>query len=261
MQELKTIQTALKQLNASKNATTFFLTSYKTGRASIGEIAKTAKMDRSSAYSAYEQLKALNLMNEDLKSKHKQVWTKEPKAVIARLRTEIRRMRRQVEEIEESMPSLLAEYASSNDRPILQVFTGKEGLLQIQEDILSNSNFQLLLLSNLTEESKVFTKNQHNNFIARRKKQNITLRLITTDSEKAKAFQKTDKQNNRETKIITGNPPFKNETYIYKDKIAMISFNEKTGIIGFIIQSNDFTEAQKWMFRQIWNTITNSQKT
>ena len=260
MVELTTIKIALENLHASPNAITFFLTSYKLGRSSIGQIARVTKMDRSSAYFAYQQLQELGLMDEESKGNRKVVWTREPKAVIARLRIEIRRMRRQVEAIEESMPELLAQYGSRNDRPVLQVFTGIEGLHQIMEDILSSSDFELLLMSNFEEEDRVFSRKDHDAFIKRRIVQNISLRLIVTDSSEARNIQKADKANKRVTRIVRGKAPFENETYIYGDKITMLSFNEKTGIIGFIVQSKEFANAQRWMFEQIWQQLKKIHK-
>ncbi|PIR47742.1 hypothetical protein COV06_01985 [Candidatus Uhrbacteria bacterium CG10_big_fil_rev_8_21_14_0_10_50_16] len=261
MSELNTIKTALQHLHASPNAISFFLTSYKLSRSSVGLIAKTAKMDRSSAYIAYEQLKELGLMEEETVGRRKVVWTREPKAVIARLRTEIRRMRRQVESIEEAMPELLAQYGSRNDRPVLQVFTGNDGLHQIKNDILSGSGFELLLMSNFREEAEVFSREEHDSFIQQRLSQNITLRLIATDSLEARKIQSSDAKNHRETLVIEGDAPFNNETYIYGNKVAMLSFNEQTGVIGFIIQSKEFADAQRWMFEQIWKQLNTSNKT
>ena len=255
MAELTSIKSSLENLRVSANAITFFLASYKLGRSSVGQVAKVTKMDRSSAYVAYQQLQELGLMDEEQKGNRKIIWTREPKAIIARLRTEIRRMRRQVDAIEESMPELLAQYGSSNDRPVLQVFIGIEGLHQIMEDILSNSDFELLLMSNFEEENRVFSRQDHDAFIRCRIAKNINLRLIATDSPEARNIQNADKDNKRVTHIVKGNAPFENETYIYGDKIAMLSFNEKTGIIGFIVRSKEFANAQRWMFEQIWYQV------
>lgn len=255
MVELTSIKSSLEELRVSPNAVTFFLASYRLGRSSVGQVAKVTKMDRSSAYAAYQQLQGLGLMDEEEKGSRKIIWTREPKAIIARLRTEIRRMRRQVEAIEESMPELLAQYGSRNDRPVLQTFTGVEGLHQIMEDILSSSDFELLLMSNFEEEDRVFSRKDHDAFVMRRVTQDIVLRLIAADSPEARNIQKADKASKRETRIIKGKAPFENETYIYGDKIAMLSFNEKTGIIGFIVRSREFANAQRWMFEQVWQQL------
>jgi len=252
MNELKTIKNSLELLHATPNAIVFFLTNYRIGKASVGQIAKAAKMDRSSAYLAFESLKELGLMEEDLGLSRKLVWPREPKAVIARLRTEIRRLRRQVEIIEEEMPNLMAEYGSRPDSPILQFFSGQDGLRQIAEDILEKTSGELLLCSNFAEEKKVFSSRDHEDFIRRRIEKNISLRLLAADTPEAREIQDNDRLSLRQTKIIVGKIPFLNETYIYGDNIAMLSFNEKSGIVGFIVRSKDFADSERWLFEEAW---------
>ncbi|HBR80571.1 MAG: Transcriptional regulator, TrmB [Candidatus Uhrbacteria bacterium GW2011_GWE2_45_35] len=255
MNELKTIKNALELLRVSPNAISFFLTSYRIGRASVGQVAKASKMDRSSAYLAFESLKDLGLMEEDLGSGPKLVWPREPKAMTARLRTEIRRLRQQVENLEEEMPNLLAEYGSRHDSPVLQFFSGQDGLRNIVEDVLEKTSDELLLYSNFNEEKKVFTARDHEDFIRRRVEKNIKLRLLAADTTEAREIQTTDRASLRQTKIIVGKIPFLNETYIYGDNIAMLSFNEKTGVVGFIVRSKDFADHQRWLFEEIWKKL------
>jgi len=60
MNTLEEIQKALKLLGLNSNAIKFYLASYTKGYASVGKIAGTIKIDRSSAYLALEQLKLLD---------------------------------------------------------------------------------------------------------------------------------------------------------------------------------------------------------
>ncbi len=253
MSEQKIISEALKVLNASPNAIRFFSTSYRAGSSSIGQIAKLSSMDRSSAYIAFDALKGLGLVDEELTGGRKVVVARPPKAVIARLRTEIRKMRRHVDAIEEGMPGLMAEYANKEDKPILQMFSGADGLGKIKDDVLTHAEDEILLMSNLHEEAKAFTNHEHQDFIRRRVESGVSLRLLATDSSEAHAIKLDDKINLRETRIVIGDEPFKNETYIYGDSIAMVSYKENVGIVGFIVRSKEFAEAQRWMFEEIWN--------
>jgi len=240
----------LSSLNASPNAIKFYLASYRIGKSTIGKIALSCNMDRSSAYLAYDQLKFMGLMEEDLKSKRKIIWTRPPNAVLSRLRTEARRMRRHTEKIDAKMPELLAAYGEKDSRPILQLFSGKDGLRQIVDDVLENTDDELLLFSNQAEEKKVFTKKDHEEFIKTRINKQILVRVLASNTPETLELKRTDKSCLRETRIIDEQDPFKSETYIYGDKVAMLSFDKE--IVGFIVRSKDFAEAQRWMFETIW---------
>lgn len=241
---------ALRMMGATENAVRVYMMSYVTGRATIGKLAGLCKMDRSSAYLACDQLKELGVVTSDGSAARKEVWAKPPKAVLARLRTEMRRLRRQHEAIEESLPKLIASYVEHPSKPVLQFFSGKEGLHQIADDVLENAQGEILLFTNQRTEKNVFVDADHKSFIAERLRRGIPIRVLATDNPAARDLKKRDKQSNRETRIVEGEP-FTSETYIYGDKVAMLSFHEE--IVGFIVQSKEFARAQRWMFEEIWN--------
>ena len=253
MTDLKQLHEALKQLSLSQNATQFYLASYKQGPASIGSIALSTNMDRSSAYLAAQQLQAVGLLDEDITAKRKTVHAKPPAAVLARLRTRIRSMKRNAELVEDALPELLAAFNQESPRPVLQFFSGKKGLDQISEDVLAHAEKEFLLLSNQKEERRVFTTAENKEFIEERKHKGIRVRVIAPDTAEAHELAKKDASNLRETRILTGKIPFTTETYIYGDRVAMLSFNKR--IIGFTVHSKEFAQTQRFLFESLWNTL------
>ena len=251
MNELKTIKEALELLGSSKNAIDFYMVSFRLGKSSIGRVATAARMDRSSAYLACQQLIDLGLIGQDLTASRKVVWAESPQTVMAKLRTKIRQFRKQHEAIEQSLPQLLAEYKELDSKPVLQFFSGQDGLKEISDDVLQSGVKEILLLSNQAEERKVFTDHDHKDFIQRRLAQGIRIRVLATDTLEAKQLQKSDKQNLRETCIITSEEPFTSETYIYGNKVAMLSFD--LDFFGFIVTSKPFAQSQRFMFEQLWS--------
>ena len=251
MNTLEEIQKALKLLGLNSNAIKFYLASYTKGYASVGKIAGTIKIDRSSAYLALEQLKTAGLIDEEEIGCKKLVCARPPQAVLSRLRTQTKKCRNQSLLIEDQLPELLAEYSQKNNQPVLQFFSGKDGLKQITDDILDYCQGELLVFSNQKEEKRVFTSIDHKEFIRERMKKNIRIRVLTPDTPEAHALKKSDGMSLRETKIINEKEiPFTNEIYIYCDKIAMLEFVDD--IQGFIVKSKAFAEAQAWIFEKLW---------
>jgi len=251
MNNLKEIKNALKFLGLHKNAVSFYLASYKIGYESVGKIARITKLDRSSAYLALSQLEEMGLILEDRKSKIRKICARPPKAVLSRLRSNSRKLRNQCEKIESKLPELLAEYQQKDNQPVLQFFSGKDGLRQITDDILEMENTELLVLSNQKEEKRVFNGIDHKEFVKKRVERNISIRVLVPDTVEGRQLSKQDKACLRETRIINENKiPFTNEIYIYNDKIAMLEFVDE--IQGFIVKSFAFHQSQKWMFEKLW---------
>lgn len=249
--ELTKLKEALQTLGATDNAVTFYLACYRGGKASVGDVARVCKMDRSSAYLACEQLCELGVLEQDAGGVRKMVWAKPPSAVLSRLRTEMRRLRRQHDSIEESLPELLASYTERAGKPVLQFFSGREGLRQITDDVLEHARGEILLFTNQRTEKNVFTDADHREFIAERLKRGISIRVLAADTSEARDLKRSDKTSLRETRLVQGEP-FTTETYIYADRVAMLSFDKE--VVGFVVRSAEFATAQTWMFEQLWRS-------
>lgn len=252
MDKLNEIKKALEILGLNANAVKFYLASYKEGAASVGQIARQTGIDRSSAYLAMEQLMRAGLMDDEVEGKRKRIFARPPQAILSRLRSKSRALRNQCMNIENTLPALLAEYSQKDQQPVLQFFSGKAGLKQITDDILESTTDELLVFSNQKEEKRVFNKVDHNEFVVERMRRRIRIRVICPDTVESRELQARDAKSLRETRIIKQkNIPFTNEIYIYADKIAMLEFVDE--VQGFIVKSRAFSEAQKWLFEEIWD--------
>ncbi len=248
--ELKELGDALRTLGASGNGVKIYTASFRGGRMTVGKLATVCGMDRSSAYLACDQLVALGVMDSDESEAKRMVLAKEPKAVLARLRTEMRKFRRHHDAIEEGMTSLLASYVDHSSKPVLQFFSGADGLRQITDDVLEHAEGEILLLTNQASEKNVFSAADHAAFVAGRLSRGIAIRVLATDVPESRELRRLDKGAKRETRIVSG-VPFTSETYIYGNTVAMLSFDKE--ILGFTVRSVEFAQSQKWMFEQLWS--------
>lgn len=208
-------------------------------------------MDRSSTYLAVDQLKAAGLMEVDELKRPKLVQAIEPKKLLGRVERKIQILEENFDTIHNFMPELERAYKTKSSRPGLQTYSGKDGLQQIMEDILEGSNDEILLFTNQSVEKDVFSKHDHTYFIRKRRERNLSIRVLATDDEYAKNLMKEDSSNLRTTRLIKGVAPFSCEVYIYKEKVAMLSFSNE--VIGFGINSPDFAELMRWQFNITWN--------
>jgi len=247
------ITNALKSLNLSDNAIKIYLTSFRFGKLSIGQLAKYSEMDRSSCYLACDKLKKIGLLEEQLENK-KIVWVKPPKEIINRLKIEQRKIRSQIDNIDIILPTLNAEYSNKTDnQPIIQFFSGKDGLRQIVENIFDSGTDEILLFTNPDDEKTVFTKQDHDSFINERLKKQIKIKVIATKGSLSEKLKKLDGISLRTTKIASDNYHFRNEMYIFSDKIAILGFSGQ--IHGFIIKSEEYSSLQKLLFNNLWKSI------
>ncbi|HVO86659.1 MAG TPA: helix-turn-helix domain-containing protein [Candidatus Binatia bacterium] len=247
------LENILDVFSLSDNAKNIFITSYQSGDQTVGQLVERLGMDRSSAYLAIDQLKTLGLIEIDESRRPKLVHAVEPRKLLGRIETKIQDLEQVFDKTHDSLPELMAAYKSQSRRPTLQAYNGNDGLRQIMEDILSSKDEEVLLFTNQAAERESFSDHNHDYFIRKRKQNNLSIRVIATDDQYAKKLAADDAQNLRRTRIYSGKPPFECETYIYGESVAMLSFSDE--IIGFIVNSADFSKLQRWQFEKIWEQL------
>ncbi|EKD56059.1 MAG: Transcriptional regulator, TrmB [uncultured bacterium] len=250
MEKLKQI---LTDLNLSELESKFYLTSLETGRASIGELAKKTGIDRSTAYFIAEELKNKGYLEEDYKKYKKQVFVKEPNYLLSVLKKQKDKFAQHEKELEELLPQLSASYAKGDLKPVLRFYKGREGLQEIRDDIFSTGCKEILLYTNQKASEQVFTASDMKDFIKKRVKSNCSIKVLAVDEPGNVKLIANDKKELRETRILPKNTYFTAETYIYGNKVAMLDFSNE--IIGFIVKSSEFADAQRSIFKTLWSFL------
>jgi HTH-type transcriptional regulator, sugar sensing transcriptional regulator len=247
----KSLQSTLSLLGLTPKETKFYLSSFKLGPSSVNEIARDAKLERSTAYLIFQDLLDKGFIQEDHKSYGKKIFAVEPKDLIRMLGSKQRQLRRLELELEENLPELQALYQASEIRPKVRVFEGKSGLLNVWQDILSSKS-EILLWTNQETETSIFPEEFHKRFIDERIKKNLPIKVLAVSNKKAEGLQKTDSKELRETKILPSGVNFSAETYIYNNKIAILDY--KKDIIGVIIESEPMSNSHRAIFEMTWNS-------
>ena len=248
----KSLQRSLSLLDLDSKAIRFFEASFKLGPVTINEVAKAARLQRSTAYLIAQELLQKGFLLEDLKAYRKKVFTVDPKKILTMIAARQRQLRRQELELEEQLPELQSLYQLSEFRPKVKVYEGNNGLLAIWRDILSAKS-DILLWTNQETETAFFDENAHNQFVEERIKKRLPIRVLAVDNKRAKQLIPSDQRALRHVKFLPTGVTFSAETYLYDQKIAMLDYNQD--IIGVTIESEPISKAQRAIFENSWNSL------
>jgi len=249
----KIIKDALADLVLTEKEIRFFLTNYQSGPSTINDIAKNARIERSTAYLIAQNLLNRGLILEDFKRYKKTIITVEPKTLLRMLLAKHRQIGRHEQSLQENLPELQAIHQASTIRPKVRTYDGTQGLLAVWRDILADSQ-EVLLWTNQETENNVFSEKYHSLFIAERIKKKITMRVLAVHNQKGKLLIKSDVKQMRQTKLLPKNMKFSAETYIYGNKVATLDYNKD--IIGVIIESEQIVQSHKAIFELIWSNLS-----
>jgi len=248
----KIIKDALLDLGLTEKEVRFFLASYFAGPSSINEVARNAKIERSTAYLIAQTLLNEGYLIEDFKQYKKIISTIEPKTLLTKLLARQRQLGRHELLMQEKLPELQAIHQASAIRPHVKTYEGVKGLLAVWKDILTESQ-EVLLWTNQETEKNVFSEKYHSLFIAERVKKHIPMRVLAVNNSKGKQLVKKDLSYLRKTKLLPKNISFSSETYIYGNKIATLDYNKE--IIGIIIESEQIVQSHKAIFEMTWGDL------
>ncbi len=248
----KIIKNALADLGLTEKEIRFFLTNYQSGPSTINDIAKIARIERSTAYLIAQNLLNRSLILEDFKRYKKTIITVEPKTLLRMLLAKHRQIGRHEQALQENLPELQAIHQSSTIRPKVRTYEGTQGLLAIWRDILADSQ-EVLLWTNQETENNVFSEKYHSLFIAERIKKKIDMRVLVVNNQKGKLLIKSDTKQMRQSKLLPKNVFFSAETYIYGTKVATLDYNKD--IIGIIIESEQIVQSHRAMFDMTWGNL------
>ena len=239
----------LEQMGLNDKEAKIYLACLELGPASILEIAKKAAINRVTAYYIIESLRQKNLISITIKKKKKLFVAAEPEEIIKLLK-----------EKEEVFISILPQLHALNNlivkKPRIRFYEGEEGIINVYKDCLRDKKEILAwgYISDMHQSEKI--KNYINKeFLEQRIRYNILGKLITPDSQLAKVYKKHDKEQLRQTKLVSQKKyPFNNEILIYGNKVAFLSFGFNE-YLGIIIESKGVAHNMRLIFDFFWENL------
>lgn len=245
------LSSALKQLDCTPKEIRLFLASYILGPAKITDLAKKARLQRSTAYIIAEQLVQKQLLIDDNSAYGKQLVAVSPDTLIRLLETKKRRIGRSSLSISDNLEDLRSLYGSTDTMPRIGVFHGVNGLRTARSHIL-NAKTEVLLWTNQASERRIFSKTEHDTFVADRVHKNISLRVLAVNNDAGNDLLAGDSTVLRTTRLLPEATQFTAETYIFDQKVVIIDFT--ADIIAIIIENSSVYDAQKAMFELAWQS-------
>ena len=224
----------LKSLGLSEKETKIYLASLQLGSSLVQKIANYARLNRTSAYDLLKSLEQKGFVSYTIQSGKRLYQATQPHKLIDMLKE-------REELVKKILPELNSLSGSVGKRPNVEVYTGKNGLKSIFENILAEAK-TFSCIASRNHLSKLF-EFYLPHFVDRRKKKGIKVRIISE-------IQPFDKK--APYKIIKRK--IKTATWLYNGKIAMISLEEKEPI-GILINEKNFYDTHQMMFDLLWENL------
>jgi len=234
---------ALEKFGLEKREATIYIKLIELGSSTANDISKHTKILRQTVYEVLERLLDKGLISYTIKSGVRYFESASPH----RLNDMLLEKQQLILPI---IPQLESLHKIALLKPKIEVYEGIDGLKSIYTDITKSSPKILLEYGNSAIFIEVMKLYFIDNYIKRRIENRIHVKIITEPGKNTRKLYSGDKKLLRETKYLTEMRTVKTATYIYNNKIALLSFEKNP--VGVIIENESFANTQKIIFEMMW---------
>ncbi len=242
------IQTIIEQLGYPANQVKIYLASLKMGEAMVSDIAERVALPRTTVAELVQTMHKHGLMNYYIKRSRKYWVAADPDKLLNILK-----------ERETMLASVLPQlhFLENNDgnKPAIHCYIGMEEIKNIFDDIIETKHHIKALVC-WDDFKEYMGKRFVFDFIERRYKHFLRIRLITPKTPSALTLKSKDQEELRQTRFLSAGVSLRRvSNFIYGDKVAIISFNKKEPT-GLVVEDPDVVHAQTIYFENLWQHST-----
>lgn len=237
------INTVISQLGYPPAEVKIYLAALEIGESTITDLAMKVNMPRTSVQSIIEDMHKRGLMNFYTKRKRR-YWIAENPEKLLLIQKEREASLRAI------MPELQSKRFAHGGRPIVRVFNGLEEIKLIMDDIITTQHHILGIVS-WDDLRDFFGAEYMDDFVERRYKHFLKIRLITPNTPASQELKKQDELQLRYTKFLSKNIVIHNSTFIYANTYAIISLNKRRPV-GIIMEDPDIVHTATVLFESLW---------
>lgn len=244
---------SLRQIGLNEKEAATYSATLSLGKATVEQIAKAARLVRTSTYTQVESLMEKGLLSSVIIGK-KTYYLPEAPTNLSRL-LDIRESNTVTGRslLKTILPELLKTYTKTDNKPAIRFFPGKDGLTTMREEVLMMEGKELLIVSNYYGLPATYSKSEIDNFSKRCHSRGITSRVIsTTDPSHDPTNKYTAKKYLPNDIRVIPNPTntFPFDIYLFDDTVCVSSYDPDT--FGVLITGKAVHESVKLLYEIAW---------
>lgn len=237
----------LKNIGLSEHEAAVYFASLSLGPAPVLAISRSAGVKRTTVYYVIESLKMKGLMGEEQKGVKTIFFANSPDKLDAVLEE-------RKELLEKNLSELNTIYSLQETEGTLRYFEGLEAVKSVYESLIRDIQQKdyYCVIADMARwhalDPAYFTK-----FVERRAKLNIDIRLLFTDSPKARESKQFERNWNQKVKILPAGTELTTSLIVTPQKVVIHQYNP---ISAIVIQTKGAILLQKEMFEIMWNALS-----
>ena len=244
MEELKK---NLELLGLSRKGAALYLAALNLGSAPMSQLAKQAKLKRSTAYQIFTVLEKRGIMGSFKMRSGMQFGAMSPDTLYSLRKKELA-------DFSSVLPQFKALEEKQGTQPKLTYFEGKDGYRTALEDSLLRPNNVLRHIGSLTDSHMTLDERYDlDHYLPTRIKQGIRIQCLYFPDIKEHIKERDHAKELREIRYLPDSYWFHGSTLIYDDKVVILSGSKE--MMTVVIESETIAEAERQKFDLFWSLM------
>lgn len=238
----------LQDIGLSEKEAKVYLAALELGPATADQLAKHAKIVRSTTYVQLESLMKIGLMSTYEEGKKTFFAPESPELLKRLLSRQKQEIANREKDLASFLPDLIRQFEGAGERPIVRFFPGKEGITAVREEMLKSKEKKIYTLFSYEHLRNIYSEQELDDYSDRRKSLDIYSRAIYMHKE---YFSIAGIDNLTERRFIR--PEFLAldiHINITDNKTAI--YPMQGGLFGTIIESEQITKGIRSIFDFLW---------
>jgi len=228
--------------------------------ATVFEIAKQSGINRSSAYVVLEALMKKGFVGISDDKNVRRYLAASPETLLHSAKTAAKKQDDIKTGIESIIPDLKVLHKGTRGKPVVKVFEGVNGLINVFEDTLTCKEKVIRIISSVEKISKLLPPDYFFGYVKRRGEKRIKMHGIHPANEIARQLTNA-KLLEYDIPVLIPKEKYKTpaDMAIYDNKISYMS--PERGGFGVIIESKEMAEVMKSVFDMAWEEAKRLSRT
>ena len=233
----------LRALGLPESEAKIYLAGLKLGAASVQDIAKAAKLSRTAAYDAVENLKKKELLSTYQRGKKLLYVAEDPDLLLQHLRSQQQNYSNKIALVEKNIDDL--KLLAGGEKPRVSFFQGTEMFYAFFDDVCKKRPSVIYEISRVDELDKHFPRDT----VSKARK---GLKLTGTTVKFMYCGERISKREGVEYCRLTEKEigKFHGDISVYKDTVAMASFDNGGNLL--IIENKAYADTQRAVLKNLW---------
>jgi len=227
-----------------------YLAALEIGRATADQLAKHAKIVRSTTYVQLESLMQKGLMSTYEEGKKTYFAPESPELLKRLLLKQQDELSTKERDLSSLLPDLIRQFEGAGERPVVRFFPGKEGIDAMRESFLTlPKETQIRLIYSFDALERLYSEDEMIAYAQKRSSRGIKIQALYT--RKAGPMLSSDIVPHTIRRFIPQEKmPIHSDIYIYNHFVAVMALQKN--IFGVIIESEEIAQTLGVFFDLLW---------